>query len=203
MSWGADGGDAYATVRHNKAEIISESTAKGRVDDSVFGFIGKFEYFCPKYKAMAKEIERKFLVVDNSYLTLATESTDIRQAYLNVDPEATVRLRIAGEKAFITVKSRNNGASRSEWEYAIPVSDAAGMMAECATSGMIEKTRFIVPAGNGLCWEIDRFGGRLAGLVLAEIELPETDTPLPPLPCFIGREVTGDPAYYNSSLAQR
>lgn len=95
------------------------------------------------------------------------------------------------------MKTRNSGATRDEWEYEIPMADAAGMLAAC--EGVIEKTRYIVPAANGLKWEIDVFGGRLQGLVLAEIELPAEDTPID-IPRFIAREVTGDAAYYNSNL---
>lgn len=122
------------------------------------------------------------------------------QGYLSVDPEATVRVRIAGDKAYLTVKGRNSGASRSEWEYQIPVSEASEMLITCSRSRLIEKVRYIVPAENGLMWEIDEFRGALDGLVVAEIEIPSEDTDIV-LPAFIGREVTGDPKYYNSSLA--
>lgn len=153
---------------------------------------------------MAKEIERKFLVTDDSYKAKARSSHHIVQAYLNSDPEATVRLRIAGDSARITVKSRNHGCERGEWEYPIPADDARAMLASCRTSGIISKTRHIVDAGNGLLWEVDEFEGPLSPLVVAEIELPAADTPLPcPLPSFIGREVTGDTRYYNSSLVAK
>lgn len=146
---------------------------------------------------MAKEIERKFLVADDSYLAKAISSSSISQGYLNRDPDRTVRIRLRDGRGFITVKTRNSGATRDEWEYEIPMADAAGMLAAC--EGVIEKTRYIVPAANGLKWEVDVFGGRLQGLVLAEIELPAEDTPID-IPRFIAREVTGDPAYYNSNL---
>lgn len=149
---------------------------------------------------MAKEIERKFLVGDESYKALATENIEIRQGYLSTDPEATVRVRIAGDKAFLTVKGRNRGAVRNEWEYPVPASDAIAML-PCCCGRTVEKTRWIVPAGNGLKWEVDEFHGRHEGLVVAEIELPAEDTPFV-LPDFVGREVTGEPQYYNSALSQ-
>lgn len=122
----------------------------------------------------------------------------IVQAYLNRDPKATVRVRIVNGNAFLTVKGKNAGALRDEWEYEIPVSDARGMIARCASGRVIEKTRFIVPF-EGFNWEVDEFGGDLQGLVVAEVELPAEDTQFA-LPQFIGEEVTGDPRYYNSSL---
>lgn len=148
---------------------------------------------------MAKEIERKFLVNGDGYKSAATGCRHIEQGYLSTSADATVRVRIADERGFITVKSRNRGAERGEWEYEIPVADARAMIALCG-GNTLRKTRWLVPAGEGLTWEVDEFGGRLDGLTVAEIELPATDTPLPPLPPFIGREVTGDPRYYNSQL---
>ena len=149
---------------------------------------------------MAKEIERKFLVGDESYKALATENIEIRQGYLSTDPEATVRVRVAGDKAFLTVKGRNRGAVRNEWEYPVAASDAIAML-PCCGGRTVEKTRWIVPAENGLKWEVDEFHGRHEGLVVAEIELPAEDTPFA-RPAFVGREVTGEPQYYNSSLSQ-
>lgn len=146
---------------------------------------------------MAKEIERKFLVKGDSYRNLAVETISIAQGYLNRDPERTVRIRVWNNQGFITVKTRNRGLTRNEWEYDIPLADAREMLLHCERP--IEKHRYIVPAENGLKWEVDEFGGRLDGLVVAEIEIPTEDTPFI-LPDFIGREVTGDPAYYNSNL---
>lgn len=148
---------------------------------------------------MAKEIERKFLVAGDGWRGDADSGTHIVQGYLSTDPDATVRVRMAGGKAFITVKGRNNGAVRDEWEYEIPVADARQMIALCR--GIIDKTRYRVPAGNGMCWEIDVYHGRHQGLVTAEIEMPAADTPVT-LPCWIEREVTGDVNYYNSTLSQ-
>lgn len=144
---------------------------------------------------MAKEIERKFLVKDTSYRRLAQRHTEIRQAYLSDNPDATVRLRIRGDKAYLTVKSRNNGIERGEWEYEIPVSDAVEMMGQCRCTDAIEKTRWEVGR-----WEVDEFHGTLEGLAIAEIELDNSEEAIV-IPEFIGREVTGDPRYYNSVLA--
>ena len=145
---------------------------------------------------MAKEIERKFLVTDTSYRGLSDSSVRIKQAYLSTSPDSTVRLRIAGQKAFITVKSRNHGATRNEWEYEIPVEDVEQMMLTCAASPIIEKVRYRVGR-----WEVNEFHGHLEGLVVAEIEL-ESEGETFDKPTFIGPEVTGDPRYYNSSLSQ-
>ena len=149
---------------------------------------------------MAKEIERKFLVCGTEYRTQAEARYEIMQGYLSADPDATVRVRIAGDNAFITVKSRNSGAVRNEWEYPVPAADAREMLRVCNRGRLIEKTRYIVSAGNGLRWEVDEFHGALDGLVVAEIELPSEDTVFG-LPAFVGEEVTGDAHYYNSSLA--
>ena len=148
---------------------------------------------------MAKEIERKFLVTDTSYIGRAESAVIIRQTYLSTNPDATVRLRIAGDKAWITVKGRNAGAVRDEWEYPIPVSDAEEMAERLAGGFAIDKTRYVVDH-EGWKWEIDCFHGRHEGLTVAEIEMPSADSN-PPLPDFIGREVTGDSRYYNSTLA--
>lgn len=147
---------------------------------------------------MAKEIERKFLVKNSSFMDISDSRRDIKQGYISRRPEGTVRVRICGDKAFLTVKGRNKGAVRDEWEYQVPVEDAMQMLARCTEGNVIEKTRYIVPFG-GLKWEIDVFHGAHEGLVVAEIELPAPDTPFTQPP-FIGREVTGDQRYYNSNL---
>ncbi|MDE6310788.1 MAG: CYTH domain-containing protein [Muribaculaceae bacterium] len=149
---------------------------------------------------MAKEIERKFLVVSEDYKALASECKRMKQAYLSLRPDSTVRVRISGPNAWLTIKSRNIGTTRNEWEYPIPVSDAETMIAECSEGTVISKCRYIVPASYGLRWEVDEFDGAHAGLCVAEIELPSPDTDFE-RPSFIGREVSGDPRYYNSSLA--
>lgn len=147
---------------------------------------------------MGKEIERKFLVADDSYLSMAGSSRHIMQAYLSTNPDATVRLRVLDDEAFITVKSRNKGCERGEWEYRVPSADVAEMLEACKIDQVIDKTRHYVDY-HGNCWEVDQFHGRLDGLVLAEIELPSADCHFD-IPPFAGREVTGDPRYYNSNL---
>lgn len=147
---------------------------------------------------MAKEIERKYLVSDTSYRLMAVERLHIVQAYLNRDPQSTVRVRIVDQRGFLTVKSKNDGTVRDEWEFEIPSVDAAEMIERCSSGRIIDKTRFIVPF-EGMTWEVDEFSGELEGLTLAEIELPAADTAFE-TPSFIGKEVTGDPRYYNSSL---
>lgn len=150
---------------------------------------------------MGVEIERKYLVKGEAYKEMASSAIGIAQGYLSADPSATVRLRITRidglpERAFITVKSKNTGATRGEWEYEIPVDDARQMMYLC--NRKLEKTRYIVPF-EGFTWEVDAFGGALSGLVVAEVELPSEDA-IAPLPPFAGEDVTGNPAYYNSNL---
>ena len=126
---------------------------------------------------MAKEIERKFLVADDSYRSMAIYKSEIVQGYLSINPDATVRVRINGDKAFITVKSRNVGAVRKEWEYPVDPAEARQMLETCCQSRLIVKTRHVVPAENGLKWEIDEFHGELDGLTIAEIELREQGRP--------------------------
>lgn len=150
-----------------------------------------------KNTKMAKEIERKFLVTDMSFKQMAKSNVAIEQGYLSLDPDATVRVRIKGESAFLTVKSRNQGAVRDEWEYPVPVADAREMM-RCCKGGCVSKVRYIVPFA-GRVWEVDVFRGHNAGLIIAELELPAADTEVK-LPSFVGEEVTGDVRYYNSSL---
>ena len=139
---------------------------------------------------MAKEIERKFLVTNDSYRHMATSSSHIEQGYLSRDPEATVRVRVRDDRAFLTVKGRNHGMVRDEWEYPIPVGDARIMLRRCARGSILQKRRYLVPF-EGFTWEVDEFGGDHAGLVVAEVELPSADT-VAPLPPFVGEEVTGD-----------
>lgn len=146
------------------------------------------------------EIERKFLVKDDSYKILSTAQHHIEQGYLCKDPMKTVRIRIQDDCGFITIKSAagQNGFSRFEWEREIDLNDAHELMA-LALPGKIEKIRYIIPVSDGLKWEVDEFHGRLKGRVLAEIELPSEQAPFDRLP-FLGDEVTGNPAYYNSNM---
>ena len=146
---------------------------------------------------MAFEIEHKYLVVNDSYKRMATGKVEIRQGYLNRNPDRTVRVRTMGEKGFITVKSRNHGAKRLEYEYEIPRHDAEDIL-KIAEPGIVEKTRYFIPFGN-LIWEVDEFHCSLNGVTVAEVELPCNDCPYEKPP-FIGEDITGNPDYYNSNL---
>ena len=145
---------------------------------------------------MAVEIERKFLVSGDQWRT--SQGTLYRQGYLNREKSRTVRVRIAGSKAFLTVKGINKGAVRAEFEYEIPLADAEALLKIC-DGPLIEKTRHVIQHG-GMTWEIDEFHGDNAGLILAEIELQDADQAFEK-PDWLGREVTEDPRYYNSSLS--
>ena len=147
---------------------------------------------------MAKEIERKFLVVGDEWRKGAV-GTHYRQGYLNSVKERTVRIRTINDKAFLTVKGLTVGCTRLEFEYAIPYDDCVKMLDELAEKPIIEKTRYKIPAGNDLTWEIDEFHGVNEGLVVAEIEIPSEDTAFVK-PEWIGEEVSSDPRYFNSNL---
>ena len=127
---------------------------------------------------MAKEIERKFLVKDHSYKELAFSRREISQGYLSTDADATVRVRICDGEAWLTVKSRNRGATRGEWEYPVPVEDARAMLAECCGTRVIEKTRWCVDAGDDLCWKWMSFTGAMQGLWLPSLNCPRRTPPL-------------------------
>ncbi|MEP1487689.1 MAG: CYTH domain-containing protein [Algibacter sp.] len=148
---------------------------------------------------MAQEIEKKFLV-KGDFKPLVVKETRITQGYLSSVPERTVRVRIKGDKGFMTIKGIGNesGASRYEWEREISVEDTKALLAICEP-GVIDKTRFIVKADNDLVFEVDEFYGENEGLTVAEIELPSEDTAFSK-PEWLGEEVTGDVKYYNSML---
>lgn len=146
---------------------------------------------------MGIEIEHKYLVKDDSFKEMSASCRHIRQGYLNREIDRTIRIRTIDDKGYITVKGRNHGDRRMEFEYAIPVSDALAMLEMCE-GRILEKNRYIVDY-KGFKWEIDEFLGDLSPLTVAEIELPES-THNYPLPPFIGEEVTGRPEYYNSML---
>ncbi|MDE6450530.1 MAG: CYTH domain-containing protein [Muribaculaceae bacterium] len=149
---------------------------------------------------MAKEIERKYLVIDQKYRDVASAAIDIKQGYLNRDPLRTIRVRTCGNNGFITVKGPNSGISHDEWEFPIDLKDAGEMLGKLCDGTVLSKTRYIVPFGNNI-WEIDEFHGDLEGLVVAEVELSDETCIISELPDFIGREVSDDVRYYNSSLA--
>ena len=154
---------------------------------------------------MAVEIERKFLVEGDAWRAAATGSMRLRQAYLSRSGQASVRIRLVDDKAaMLTIKSADKSGGpallRSEFEYPVPIDDAVAML-DLRTGLIIDKTRHLVPAGNGRTWEVDVFAGAHQGLVLAEIELESADEAVD-LPGWIGREVTGDQGYSNLALAQ-
>lgn len=145
---------------------------------------------------MGKEIERKFLVTGNGWRD--APATTYRQGYLSTDRNRTVRVRVAGDKGYLTIKGITVGASRTEYEYPIPVEDALEMLANLCLRPLIEKRRYRVDHG-GPIWEVDVFFGDNEGLILAEVEL-ENESQQIDLPPWIGREVTGDARFYNANL---
>jgi adenylate cyclase len=150
---------------------------------------------------MAQEIERKFLV-RGAFQDQVTRSTRIVQGYLSSVPERTVRVRIKGEKGFLTIKGVGNasGASRFEWEREIPAAEAEQLLAICEP-GVIDKVRHLVPVGAHT-FEVDEFHGHNEGLVVAEVELGAEDEHFE-RPAWLGDEVTGDARYYNSMLMKQ
>ena len=149
---------------------------------------------------MGTEIERKFLLSGDSWQAGA-EGKLYRQGYLSAAARRNVRVRIIGDQGFLTVKGRASGITRLEFEYEIPLADAESMLDQLCLEPLIEKTRFLVEYA-GLTWEIDRFAGVNAGLVVAEVELSDEDQEIE-LPPWVGREVTDDPRYLNSSLVEK
>jgi CYTH domain-containing protein len=147
---------------------------------------------------MGKEIERKFLV-KGEFKHLAIKNIRIIQTYLSIDRDKTVRVRIADDKAFLTIKGRPkpNSISRNEWEIPVPVSDAREMMKICMP-GKIDKTRYLVPSGRHT-FEVDVFHDKNEGLIIAEIELSSESENFEK-PEWLGEEVTGKPEYYNANL---
>lgn len=147
---------------------------------------------------MALEIERKFLVKDDAWRVEARNPVDIRQRYFVRTPMVVARIRIAGDKAFITIKGAVSDRVRHEFEYEVPRTDAEQMLELFPSEPVIEKVRHEVVRGGAL-WTVDEFGGANAGLVLVEIELRHPDDPVD-MPAWLGTEVTGDPRYQNSNL---
>ncbi|MDR1755833.1 MAG: CYTH domain-containing protein [Culturomica sp.] len=145
-----------------------------------------------------REIERKFLVA-GAFKPEAGEPVRMVQGYLSSVPERSVRVRICGERAFLTVKGKpeQDGIGRFEWEKELSVPEASALLALCEP-GIIEKVRYPVDV-NGFVYEVDEFLGENQGLVVAELEL-ESETAVFEKPAWLGKEVTGDPRYYNASL---
>lgn len=146
---------------------------------------------------MGQEIERKFLVIGDAWRTLG-EGKAYRQGYIPTPDARTVRVRVAGNQGYLTLKGPALGLVRSEYEYPIPLEDANEMLETLCDPPLIEKTRYRIPIQN-LVWEVDEFWGENAGLIMAEVELTDADQSIE-MPDWIGQEVTGDPRYYNSQL---
>ncbi len=148
---------------------------------------------------MPIEIERKFLL-KNSNWRLNARCEYCCQGFLSTVKERTVRVRIMGERAWLTVKGKNIGAARPEYEYEIPLADARQILDNLCLRPLIEKTRFYIDYA-GLTWEVDEFHGENEGLILAELELEDENTQ-PSFPDWVGAEVTGDPRYFNANLIE-
>ena len=147
---------------------------------------------------MGLEIERKFLVRGKEWRS-AKPGKSIRQGYLCLDPERSVRIRLVEDQAFLTIKGASKGASRLEFEYPVPGDDARQLLSMCQL-GLIEKTRYKIEYA-GRTWDVDEFHGLNQGLILAEVEL-ESEQCSVELPPWVGEEVTDDPRYFNLQLVQ-
>ena len=148
------------------------------------------------------EIERKFLVISNAYVFEAQNKKRIIQGFLNTDPDRTVRVRLKDSEGFLTVKGKSSedGLSRFEWEKEISKEDALNLLKLCE-SGVIDKMRYEIPYGNHI-FEVDEFFGDNKGLILAEVELNETNESFKK-PHWLGEEVTGQIKYYNAQLSKQ
>jgi adenylate cyclase len=149
---------------------------------------------------VGREIERKFLVASDAWRAHAAPGTPFEQGYLSTEPARTVRVRLAGASATLTIKGLTRGAARDEFEYPIPADDARHLLDHLCTDAVV-KVRYVVPH-EGHDWEIDVFGGANDGLLVAEIELDDEAEPFA-RPAWIGAEVTGDLRYYNANLAKQ
>ena len=148
-----------------------------------------------------EEIERKFLVESTDFIKESTVNNRIVQGYLNSNPERTVRVRIKGNKGFLTIKGKGNenGTTRFEWEKEISLSEAEALLQLCE-SGSIDKIRYEIPLGKHT-FEVDIFSGENQGLIIAEVELT-SENEFFEQPNWLGKEVTGDKKYYNSHLSE-
>jgi len=149
---------------------------------------------------MGIEIERKFLVTNDSWREAAGPGMPIKQGYLVGGKDASVRVRLQGETANLNIKSATLGVRRQEFEYAIPVADAEVLLRTLCHRPIIEKMRYLVPYANKQ-WEVDVFEGDNAGLIVAELELKDETERYEPPP-WLGEEVSHDPRYYNTCLSQ-
>jgi adenylate cyclase len=149
---------------------------------------------------MGVEVERKFLVVDDSWRSAVTSQTRIVQGYIAQTRTATVRVRVKGDRGFITLKGNSVGISRSEFEYEIPADDARALLDELVQGPVIDKVRHLVPV-EGHDWEVDVFAGENAPLVMAEVELEHSEKDFV-RPDWAGRDVSEDQRYFNVNLAR-
>jgi adenylate cyclase len=149
---------------------------------------------------MAKEIERKFLVRPRKWRDLGA-GLIIRQGYLTVSKERSVRVRTYGDRAYVTIKGHTSDLTRDEYEYEIPVDDANEILGKLCEHPPIEKTRYRI-VFKGHTWEVDEYGGANRGLTVAEVELKSAKEPVE-LPDWVEREVSTDPRYYNSNLSTK
>ena len=148
---------------------------------------------------MPKEIERKFLVKGDTWKT--QNKSSYRQGYLSTDPERVVRVRTVGQQGYLTIKGKTSGMTRQEFEYEIPLVEANELLENLCLKPLLEKTRYRIPVEN-VVFEVDEFHGENEGLIVAEVEL-ENETQKIPKPDWLGKEVTGDPRYYNSNLVAK
>lgn len=148
---------------------------------------------------MAVEIERKYLISGDGWRAESPVGVRMAQGYLSREAGRTVRVRVAGDRAWLTIKGATAGISRTEFEYEIPVEEGRQLLEMCEPS-VIDKTRFLVPHGNHV-WEVDVFHGENAGLIVAEVELRD-ESECPELPGWVGREVSDDRRYANSCLSR-
>lgn len=147
---------------------------------------------------MAKEIERRFLVEPRKWSDLG-DGLAIRQGYLTASKTCSVRVRIYGDHAYVTMKGPTKGITRDEYEYEIPMTDATEILDNLCENPPIEKTRYRV-VFKGHTWEVDEYSGTNRGLTVAEVELKEAREQVE-LPDWVDREISGDPRYYNSNLS--
>lgn len=149
---------------------------------------------------MGVEVERKFLVAGESWRDDVTSATHIVQGYIAQTGTATVRVRVKGDRGFLTIKGASVGIARSEFEYEVPVGDALAMLDELAQGPVIDKVRHLVPVGAHV-WEVDVFAGDNAPLVMAEVELADADEAFV-RPGWAGADVSADQRYFNVNLAR-
>jgi len=149
---------------------------------------------------MALEIERRFRLSSDAWRTSVERSTRITQGYLAITDVAVIRVRVRDTQGYVTIKSRDGGLARDEFEYAVPLVDAKSLLHLCGQR-ILEKIRHEVNYG-GFCWEIDEYLAPLEDLIIAEVEL-QSESEDPPRPPWVGEEITHDASFSNAALAQR